>query len=59
MSPCQTIEQKAVHKIAIIARNRQSMHGFNVGIPRPDFFEFPLARSEFTSKDKEQSKSGT
>ncbi len=28
-------------------------------IPRTDLFESPLARSELTSKDKEQSKSGT
>ena len=28
-------------------------------IPRTDFFQSPLARSEFTSKNKEQSKSGT
>jgi len=30
-----------------------------VEIARPDFFESPLPPSEFTSKNKEQSKSGT
>ena len=35
------------------------MHVCIAEIPRTDFFESPLARSEFTSKNKEQSKSGT
>ena len=56
MSQCQAIGQKAVHKIVMIARNRPSMLVCIAEIPRTDFFEFPLARSEFTSKNKEQSR---
>jgi len=59
MSPCQAIGQKAVHKIVLIARSYPSMLVCIAEIPRTDFFESPLARSEFTSKNKEQSKSGT
>ncbi len=59
MSPCQAIGQKAVHKIVLIARSYPSMLVCIAEIPRTDFFQSPLARSEFTSKNKEQSKSGT
>ena len=59
MSPCQAIGHKAVHKIVLIARSYSSMLVCIAEIPRTDFFESPLARSEFTSKNKEQSKSGT
>jgi len=39
--------------------HRRSIHDCVIEIAKPDFFESPLARSEFTSKNKEQSKSGT
>ena len=35
------------------------MHACIADIPGTDSFEFPLARSEFTSKNNEQSKSET
>lgn len=47
------------YNIVLIARSYPSMLVCIAEIPRTDFFEFPLARSEFTSKNKEQSKSGT
>ncbi len=40
-----------------MAHNHPSMHICIAKIPRTDFFESPLARSEFTSKNKEKSKS--
>jgi len=43
----------------VSARNRRSMHGFSVEIPRTNFLESPPAPSEFSLKNKEQSKSGT
>src|SRR5271166_1110024 len=47
------------YNIVLIARSYPSMLVCIAEIPRTDFFESPLARSEFTSKNKEQSKSGT
>ncbi len=47
------------YKIVLIARRYPSMHICIAEISRTDFFESPLPRSEFTSKNKEQSKSGT
>ncbi len=43
----------------MIACKCQSMYDCVVGVARPDFFESRLLPSEFTSKNKEQSKSGT
>ena len=42
-----------------VSGDYRATHAMNHGVKRTDFFESPLAPSEFTSKNKEQSKSGT